>query len=122
MSHKSYVDECLSTFKLVDIPTLKGLIANAESELRTKENAEKAKSLAELLALFEKTGMTDKEVIAVLKKRKGVKVPGTVKFRHPSNPRMTWTGMGKRPDWINAWEDQHGNLDAVRVSELKQAA
>lgn len=122
MSHNTYVQDCLAAFKLVDIETLVGLIANAQTELKIKQDALKSKALAELLALVEKTGMTEKELNAALKARRGVKVPSTVKFRHPSNPRLHWTGNGKRPAWITSWVDQHGTLDALRVSELKQAA
>jgi DNA-binding protein H-NS len=123
-THKTYLEEVLAAYKTVDIATLKIMINGAQTELKVKEDAIKAQSAAELLALFDKTGMSVKDVTDLLKKRRGVKVPGTVKFRHPSNPNWTWTGKGKHPEWVSKWLEQHGTLDAVRVPnpDMKQAA
>jgi DNA-binding protein H-NS len=31
---------------------------------------------------------------------KGVAAAVQPKYRHPTNPNLTWTGRGKRPAWI----------------------
>jgi DNA-binding protein H-NS len=34
---------------------------------------------------------------------KRIRRPALVKFRHPEQKDLTWTGRGKTPTWVNAW-------------------
>lgn len=39
-----------------------------------------------------------------------------IRFRHPENPELTWTGAGRRPNWVIEWEQAHGgDNSALRV-------
>jgi len=40
------------------------------------------------------------EEIAGLPKSKGFKTPSPVRYRHPKNPKLTWTGRGRKPGWM----------------------
>ena len=31
-----------------------------------------------------------------------------VKYRHPENPELEWTGRGRKPKWVEAWGRQWG--------------
>lgn len=45
-----------------------------------------------------------------------VRVP--VKYRHPSEPELTWTGRGRRPRWVAEWVAAHGGDDSgILVTE-----
>ncbi len=33
---------------------------------------------------------------------RGRKSPLPPKYRNPANPEQTWSGRGRRPDWVNA--------------------
>jgi len=35
-------------------------------------------------------------------KGKGRKAKGAAKYRNPASPDQTWSGKGRRPNWINA--------------------
>lgn len=37
----------------------------------------------------------------------------TVKYRHPDNPSLTWSGRGKKPNWLSAWLNEHGTLEGL---------
>lgn len=39
------------------------------------------------------------------------------KYRHPKNPRLTWTGRGHQPDWITKWlkDDDSRTLKQLRT-------
>ena len=84
----------------------------SESELQTViESAEKAlkniqankrkdiiaqiKELAASIDVVVEIHEADKKSV-----RKGVKVP--VKYRHPEDPKKTWTGRGVMPTWLQA--------------------
>lgn len=73
---------------------------NAELESR----AEKDKAIEEVKKLAEAKGLKLEDILAELGgarakpgKSRGV-VP--VKFRHPKDPTLTWTGRGKQPNWF----------------------
>ena len=44
----------------------------------------------------------------------GVKVP--VKYRHPDNGELAWTGRGRKPKWVEEWLAGGGTLDQVAVA------
>lgn len=44
----------------------------------------------------------------------GVKVP--VKYRHPENPSLAWTGRGRKPKWVEEWLAAGGTLEQVTVA------
>jgi len=38
-----------------------------------------------------------------------------VKFRHPQQYDLTWTGRGKRPRWVMAWLAEGGRMEELGV-------
>jgi DNA-binding protein H-NS len=44
----------------------------------------------------------------------GVKVP--VKYRHPQNSDLAWTGRGRKPKWVEDWLAAGGTLEQVVVA------
>lgn len=40
-----------------------------------------------------------------------------IKYRHPDNADLTWTGRGNQPRWVREWTAKHGNMDACRVAK-----
>lgn len=38
-----------------------------------------------------------------------------VRYRHPDQPGMAWTGRGKPPRWITDWVQGGKSLEALRV-------
>jgi DNA-binding protein H-NS len=35
-------------------------------------------------------------------------------YRHPQYPDKSWSGRGRRPNWIKEWEDSGHSLDELR--------
>lgn len=46
----------------------------------------------------------------------------TVRFRHPQNQNMTWSGRGRKPAWVQEWLDEGGSLADLDVSNDDQQA
>jgi DNA-binding protein H-NS len=44
-----------------------------------------------------------------------VRRPVPIKFRHPDQKELTWSGRGKTPTWINAWIKQGRALAELAV-------
>lgn len=38
-----------------------------------------------------------------------------IRYRHPDNPSITWTGRGKKPQWVITWIADGGSLDDLDV-------
>ncbi len=73
----------------------------AES-IRAEKVAEAKREVRRLIGLFElsatdcgfsgaKSGASTKNV---------AKIPVAIKYRHPDNEKLTWTGRGKTPNWL----------------------
>ncbi|MBK5928283.1 hypothetical protein CCR87_13225 [Rhodobaculum claviforme] len=46
-------------------------------------------------------------------KRKGKSSPA--RYRHPENPAMTWTGRGRRPNWVLAELEEGRTLEELKI-------
>ena len=38
--------------------------------------------------------------------------PVAAKYRHPSNPKLVWSGRGRQPKWLAAWLAEDGKRKA----------
>lgn len=52
----------------------------------------------------------------ILRGRELVKNKAPIKYRHPKNPELKWTGRGKRPHWVRQYEEQGGSITDCLVS------
>ncbi|MGR2681498.1 H-NS histone family protein [Chromobacterium haemolyticum] len=46
---------------------------------------------------------------------KGMKHPA--RYRNPANYAETWTGLGRKPVWVQTYLDNGGKLDDIRIKE-----
>jgi DNA-binding protein H-NS len=66
-----------------------------------ERKAEDAKAVKEqMAALAEKAGFSVAELFG--SKRGGKRGPVAVKYRNPKNSDQTWTGRGRKPNWLVA--------------------
>ena len=66
--------------------------------IESYEKRKKQEALAAAEAAAKESGYTLSELVGSTAKSKGKVNPP--KYRHPENPELTWTGRGRRPDWI----------------------
>ena len=48
--------------------------------------------------------------------RKAAKPASVIKFRHPENTAIGWTGHGRKPQWVIDWLAQGKALEDLRAS------
>ena len=84
---------------LNDMPLaeLKKLRKDVEKAITSFEERRVSEAREQLEAQAKEMGFKLSELVGKAKKTKAVSVP---KYRHPENPEMTWTGRGRRPQWI----------------------
>lgn len=102
----------LSTLTVVQLRELQQRIPG---ELKKRESKEKGNVLNKLKALAQSHGysleqLLEKEV-AVKKTRGTVKI----KYRHPQDASLTWTGRGRTPKWVTQWQASGGTLENLLV-------
>lgn len=100
----------LSIFELRDLEE------RIPAELKRREAQEKINVLNEVRALVKARGYAFEDLInkeVKVKAISGNKVK--VKYRHPVNPELEWTGRGRKPKWVEAWLADGGLIDNLLV-------
>ncbi|WP_298393284.1 H-NS histone family protein [Azonexus hydrophilus] len=100
----------------LSLAELRDLQQQIPAELKRREAAEKANVLNEVRAFAKARGFAIEDLLGKevkVKTSTGGKVK--VKYRHPQNAELEWTGRGRKPKWVEAWLAQGGNLDALLV-------
>lgn len=85
----------------VEKMSLKELLA-LEAKLKTSIELARAKGKAELrdkvAALAQEHGFSVSEIIGGVRGK--AKSVGTAKYSNPDDPSQTWTGRGRKPNWL----------------------
>lgn len=98
------------------IAQLKDLLNQIPAEIKRREKAEKANLLSELKKLAADRGFSLDDVLKDVS-APGEKQKGTVavKYRHPQNADLAWTGRGRQPKWVAEFLSNGGSMEALTV-------
>lgn len=101
-------DNQLEKMTVKELRELKGRIDSAIASRQAKDRAELKQKM---IALADEAGLTLDDVLGGA--RRGGRAKGTVavKYRHPDDANLTWTGRGRRPRWL----DGISNIEKFRV-------
>lgn len=99
----------------LSVAQLRDLQQQIPAELKRREAQEKINILNEVRAFAKARGYALEELVV-----KGAKVKAEggkvkVKYRHPDNASLEWTGRGRQPKWVAAWVAQGGKIEALAV-------
>ncbi|NTV70845.1 MAG: H-NS histone family protein [Azonexaceae bacterium] len=98
------------------IAQLRDLQQQIPAEIKRREAQEKVNVLNELRAFAKTRGYAIEDLLGKevkVKASTGNKVK--VKYRHPQNTELEWTGRGRTPKWVEAWVANGGSLDNLLV-------
>jgi DNA-binding protein H-NS len=82
----------------LSIEELAALAREIEIEVTSRRQAEKERVLQQMRELAASIGTTPEDLFR--RTGKVVEKVVAVKYRHPDNPSLTWSGRGKRPLWV----------------------
>lgn len=85
----------LAQLSLKELRALRERVDAAISEREIQERAEVKAKVADLAA---KSGFSIGELFGT--GRSGKRGAAAVKYRNPKDPTETWTGRGRRPNWL----------------------
>lgn len=118
----------------LSLTELRRLQSRIEAEIRRRSDTARKDLLKRMQKLAAEHGMSladvigqdaDKAAPPAVKKtlakapaqpaRKAPKAASVIKFRHPENATIGWTGHGRKPQWVIDWLAQGKALDALRA-------
>ncbi|MEM7613464.1 MAG: H-NS histone family protein [Pseudomonadota bacterium] len=109
----------LSTLSLVE---LKKLGANVEKAIATAEARRRKDARAALNKVAKEYGVSIDEVLVEdkpkvkRKKATAAKKPAAApKYRNPADPKQTWSGKGRRPQWYIAAIESGASQDDLAI-------
>lgn len=93
------------------------------SELKEREKAEAQEAMARILSEIKALNLDPAELakslgLAQVKKPQTPKAPsvaGEPKYRSSIDPKLTWTGKGRKPAWINTFLENGGDLSTWMI-------
>lgn len=88
-------------------------------ELQKKTNQitiqEKAATLENIKVKIKTYGITMKELNELVTGNVRAHLPVAVKYRHPDNKDLAWTGRGRQPKWMVEYLEAGGTLGELSV-------
>lgn len=82
-----------------------------QAAIAEKRAAEASATKDQLRAMAEKAGFTVEELFG----RRAGRRPRETKYRNPNNPSQTWSGRGRKPNWLVAAVKKGAKLDTFAV-------
>jgi DNA-binding protein H-NS len=91
---------------------LQKLSKDVAKALSTYEDRRRREALAEMQEVARKHGVDMSEVLGA-PRGKGSKSPA--KYRNPDDPEQTWTGRGRKPNWVNSALNSGKSLEDLSI-------
>ena len=90
---------------------LAALQERVEEAIAAKRSEDAASTKEALRAMAEKAGFDIKELFG----KRGPKGSGVAKYRNPKDSSQTWTGRGRKPNWLVDAVKKGSKLDSFKI-------
>ena len=97
----------------MSLPELKQLHKEVAIAIETFRERQKEEARAVLEAKAREMGFNLSDLAPGSARRKSKNSPA--RYRHPENPDLTWTGRGRRPNWIVSALESGRKLEDMAV-------
>ena len=101
----------------LSVAELRALQDQVKQVLKDREHEEQEKAREQILAIAQSAGISLQELLGAQSrvKHSPSKAKVAVRYRHPSDASLQWTGRGRQPKWVQDWVASGQSLDAIRV-------
>lgn len=100
-----------SQLEKMTVKELRELRDRIDETIKSAMVRDRAELKAKMVALAEEHGLSLQDVLGGGKVRKS-SGPVAIKFQNPKNPEQTWTGRGRKPNWMT---EAGGNIERFRI-------
>lgn len=101
------------------LPELYQLQKDTEREVSRRKVDDKQKTIHDLQILAAERGFSLGELLGAeplaSNKRGPKRGPVAPQFCNPANPEQTWTGRGRKPQWVNDHLGTGGSLEGLKI-------
>ena len=98
----------------ISLAELKQLLEAIPAEIKRREKDERAQALKDLQAFAAERGFSLEELLGEGKDKK-VSKPVAIKYRHPENAELAWTGRGRQPKWVVEFIATGGTIEQLAI-------
>ena len=83
-------------------------------EIERREKEERAAVRAEIEQLARQRGFEISDLLGVPDQKPKITV--AIKYRHPQNSTLTWTGRGRKPKWVDEFLNNGGTMEQLLIA------
>jgi DNA-binding protein H-NS len=106
--------EALMDISNIPVAELKSLLAQIPKEIERREKEEKLQVRKEIIAFAAERGFALSDLVDEAPAKKA-RTPVAVKYKHPSDSTLVWTGRGRQPKWVVSFLANGGTLGQLLV-------
>lgn len=96
------------------ISELRELQDQVKKQLKIKEQKDMNDARAQILEIAQRAGVSLKDLIGNGAPAK-VKQTVAVKYRHPTEPTLQWSGRGRQPKWVKEWLESGKKIEEAGI-------
>ena len=122
-NYREYIDMELSKLSITELKRLKSRV---EAEITRRDDTTRKALLKKMQKLASEAGVSLNDLLGskpVAADRKAPKKAGATgtrgkvkpKYRNPNDATQTWTGRGRKPQWVAAWLSNGKPLDGLLI-------
>lgn len=97
----------------LSLEQLTALRKDVDAAIANFEARKREEALAEIKEVAKRHGFDISDLTSA--RAKGAKAGSAVRFRDPSNPKLTWTGRGRKPNWLVEALDAGKSLEEFAI-------
>ena len=101
----------------LSLEQLKDLLPSAQQRLQELEEEKRKQALKKMEAAAAAVGMTPFELLKHFGVAARPKKAAKAKYQNPEDASQTWSGRGRKPEWVTAWLDAGKKLEDLAVSD-----
>ena len=107
-----HTDQIIADMENLSFEDLNKIAEEAQKLIKRKKAEAERTFLARMKEEAKAQGI---DLDAVLGNVKGNKGKGIPLYAHPNNPNKTWTGKGRKPNWVEDHLKNGGQLDDLKI-------
>ncbi len=95
-------DQAIDLSKL-SLEQLRALVPAAQERIEELEEEQRQQAFDKVQAAAAEVGMSPAELLKHFGVGARAKKPVKPKYRNPNNADETWSGRGRKPEWVKVW-------------------